>query len=225
MTTLNAMTSNVRTDLVIDPNGDVWSDTTIKRFINEFVGEVYSWDGIPVAETTGTVTLVASTATYDLAAALSDYGDLQSLRLDGKTQLLEEVIDLNEFENGRDLTQEGEPTHYYFYGDDTIGLYPVPDGNITTLHARYNSNAPTLGNTDEPSWNERWHYVCELYARWRCFSTVPGHETMADRAQVHFIRERAKMQEDLWSRSVNGLSMANTNPGVWPDGGTSGIRF
>jgi hypothetical protein len=218
MSTLTTMRANVRTDLVIDPNADVWSDGTIDRYINEFVGIAYSWDKEAFAETTGSFTIVDGTATYDLASELTNYGELQSLRLDGKTILLDKVDDLNAFESGRDLTFEGEPRYYYFYGDDTIGLWPVPDGVITTMHARFTRSNPTLTASDSPAWAEKWHYVCERYSRWKCLSVVPGHESTARDARAEYNEAKAMMQQDLWQRGANGNRWVNTNPGLWPQG-------
>jgi len=224
MSTLTEMTDNTRTDLNIDPGKDVWSDATIQRFINEFIGIVYAWDNQAFSETTGTITLVASTATYDLSSELTNYGKLQSLKLAGYTTLLDEVTDLDDFEDGRDLTTEGVPRWFYWYGDDTIGLYPVPDGTVATATARFNRDNPTITAGESPAWDDRWHYVCELYARWKCFEALPGYEDKAERSRQIFKNAEAVMKEDIWYRNVDNRSMANTNPGLWPDASNRALK-
>lgn len=218
MSTLEQMRANTRVDLIIDPNGDIFGDTAIDRYLNEFIGVVYSWEQLDFEEVTGDFTLVASTATYDLDSELTNYGRIKSLRLDGKTTLLKEVpqTEFNDFENGRDLTQTGEPGWYYFYGDNTIGLYPVPNGDITTIHARFDRSEPTLTSSESPAFDSRWHHVPELYARWKCFSTVPGHESTAKEAKLEFLTEQAKMKEDVYLRDNNGYRWKQYNPTVWP---------
>lgn len=217
MSTYQEMIDNTRTDLTIDPNKTVWSDDQLGRYINQFIGIVYSWDNQDYEEVTGSFTLVAGQATYDLGAELTNYGKLQSLRLDDETVLLDKVTDLNAFQNGRDLTAQGEPRWYYEYGDNTIGLYPVPDGNITTMHSRYNRSNPTISGSEEPAFDSKWHFVCELYAKWKALRAVPGYEQQAREAQQDYFVERQAMKWDLYKRDVNGQSWTNTNPGVWPD--------
>lgn len=216
MSTLLQMRGNVRTDLVVDPQGDVWSNATIDRYINRFIGNVYSWMNMDFQEVTDTFTLVASTATYDLNNELSNYGVLQSLRLDGRNYYLDE-IQLEEWEDGNDMTYEGEPLYYYFYGDNTIGLWPVPDGVITTINARYERAAPTLTDPESPAWDASWHYVAELYAIWRCLAAVPGYEEKAQVARSEFMIEEAKMKEALWERDNEGRRFAYTDSTVWPN--------
>lgn len=218
MSTLATMRQNVRDDLIIDPNGDIWSDARIDRFIHEFLGMTYSWDQKDFGETSGTLTLVASTASYDLSSELSNYSKLRDIKLTGRNVFLTEIeqSELDEFLNGRDETYEGEPLYYWFYGDDTINLWPVPNGDITTASVRFERSSPTLADDESPAFDSRWHYVCELYARWRCFSTVPGHEKTAETAELTFIKESAKMKEDLWRRNNSGYRFTPYNQVAWP---------
>lgn len=209
------MTSNVRTDLVIDPNGDIWTDARIQRYLNEFIAQVYTWTGLDFAELSATLTLVAGTATYDLDT-LSNYGKLSTIRLAGRYNALTEA---NRFdlENTVDLTTSGEPINYYLYGDNTIGLWPVPDGVIASANVLYERSAPVLTSGESPAFESAWHPVCEKYARWQALATQPGFETQAELARQAFRIDEAKMKDDLWERETAGRIIQNEiQTNQWP---------
>lgn len=216
MSTLSTLRANTRTDLKIDPNGDIWSSDTIDRFINRGLARIYGRLNLDFKETSATLTLTASTATYNLGSLLANYDELQSILLAGRYQVLSKR-NLEELqEAGWNLAQTGEPLYYYFYGDKTIGLYPVPDGNITSATVRYERTAPTLTSSDEPAFDTEWHYILELYARWQCLASVPGHEETAKEAERQYKLEEAKCIEDLVQRDNAGYSMAISQTVTWP---------
>lgn len=214
MSTLSTMRTNVRADLSIDPNGDIWTDGDIDRYINEFVGVVYSWTGLDFAESTANLTLVAGTATYALTA-LANYGKFTSVRLTGRYELLEERT-LPYLENTVDLTYQGEPVYFYLYGDDTIGFWPTPDAVIGTASVRYERSSPTLTSSDEPAFDSQWHHVCEKYALWSCFSNKPGFESRAAQAWEVFKPLRSQMKDDVWERTTDTRSIKNEITPLWP---------
>lgn len=216
MTDLQTMRANVRTDLVVDPNGDIWSNDRIDRYLNEFIGQVYTLLNLDFAELTGTITLVTGTATYDLSTGLTNYGRLISLRLQGRYAHLDEVDGITLENSGVDLTVQNEPDRFFFYGPSTVQLYPTPDGVITTLNARYERSAPVLTDAEEPAWRSEWHFVCERYAHWRCLATQPGFADVADRAWDTYRLAYQEMKADLWERSSGDIVMQNTTETTWP---------
>lgn len=209
------MTSNVRTDLVIDPNGDIWTDARLQRYINEFQGLVYSWTGLDFGETSGTLTLVDGTATYNLSTGLSNYGKFISIRLTGRYNTLPEV-NIQELENEVDLTFEGEPVEFYLYGDDTLGLWPVPDGVIVAATVRFERSGPTLTSSDSPACDDNWHHVYEKYAMWRALDTQPGFEDRARQAKVDYQLWAQQMKDDIWERTTGTRQMRNEITTLWP---------
>lgn len=209
------MTANVRTDLVIDPNGDIWTDARIQRYLNEFIAQVYTWTGLDFAEVSATLTLVAGTATYDLDS-LSNYGKLSTIRLAGRYNTLTEANRLD-LENTVDMTYQGEPINYYLYGDNTIGLWPVPDGNILSANVLYERAAPTLISSESPAFESAWHPVCEKFAIWRALATQPGFSNEAEIARLAFRTDEAKMKDDLWERETATRSIQNEiQTNQWP---------
>lgn len=210
MSTLAEMRSNVREDMKIDPNGDIWGDSQIDRKINRFIGNVYSLMNLDFEEVTDTLSLVGGTATYDLDAGLDNYGVLESLTLTGRNTPLNKV-ELQDLQAmGFDLTTQGEPQYLYFYGNKTIGLYPVPDGVITTALARYQRDNPILTSGESPAFAQKWHYVCELFAIWELYATTPGMEAQASAAKKNFDDAYDVMRKNLWERDNGGTFMRNS---------------
>jgi len=216
MATLTQLTDDARQDIAIDPNGDLWPDAQIKRYINEFVGEVYTWLDLDFAELTDDLTLVAGTNSYDLSTELSNYGRVESIRLAGRYTDLQYVENVSEFEEGLDTTQQNEPSQWTFYGDNTILLSPTPDGVIATATVRYNRAAPTLADGESPAWDSAWHHVPKLYAIWQCFQSKVGFETKAQAAAGAFFEKESQMKHDLWIKKTGGLRMQNMTRTAWP---------
>lgn len=215
MATKAQIKARARQDLKIDPNGDIWSDTQIYSYIDDFIGSVYSEIGLDFKESHGTFTLVQGTATYDLGTSLTNYGKLTSLRLSGRTTLLD-LVDKQSLQDRFDLTQQGEPVSYYYYGDQTIGLFPVPDGAITTMEVDFERNAPSLDTTESPAFSSTWHYVAALYASFRCLASMPGFESRARIAENDYNKTFSRMREDLWERSSSLTLMRNASNPICP---------
>lgn len=214
MSTKSQIKDRTRRELKIDPNGDIWSDVQINEYIDDFIGMVYSEIGMDFKELSATLNLVDGTATYSLNS-LANYGKLISIKLAGRETLLKEV-DKQELSNGRDLTTEGEPEFFYFYGDQAIGLYPVPDGNIATATVDYEREAPVLDSDESPAFNSSWHYVAALYAKARCLASMPGFESQSNIATKNYERAYKMMREDLWERDAGLTLMRNISRPICP---------
>jgi hypothetical protein len=207
MSTLNEMTDNTRTKLVIDPQKDIWADSELQVYINEAITRLYAKAGMKEAWEDGTIdTLVEDQANYTKPADLRRliwaalvYTGATSTEAD-ETQLTIVSDILGDFQKLHDMDATGDQPQYIYEEAGDLWLYPIPNANAVsnyTVKFKYLERPAVLTATDSPVIPTEWHFIFEDYAVWRAWKKLPGKEQQAEAAKV--------VWEEHWRQALQDI--------------------
>nr|AKH46390.1 hypothetical protein [uncultured marine virus] len=132
--TLSTLRSELRTELKIDNQKNIWTDATLTSYINEAILQVQTEGNLDWAENVGgsqTDTVVAGTDSYAYA---TDLGRIEVVKLGDNVLTQESKAALV---RKYDITKTGTPSSYYIEGAN-LKLFPVPTagGTLTTTYRK-----------------------------------------------------------------------------------------
>ena len=159
MSSLTELRTNTRNQyLKIDPNANVWNDTSLDYYINRGYTKVqqdfqYS---MPECQTSTTITTTSGTQEYSKP---SDF-----VKITGLFDNSSELSSITKQDATRAGTGSSKPSQYYIYGDK-IGLYPTPDATYT-LDLLYNKKLAKLTDSQASEMTEDME---DLVVVWACY--------------------------------------------------------
>jgi len=190
--TIETLRDNVRRDLKIDPGKEIWTDAELVSYLNEGVNLVYSAANMKFEWKDGTIALlIDGTAAYDYPSdfrrilwAKTVDGDASSTESD--ENVIQNVTDwLSDFQQGRDMDQEGEVPGFIYEEGNKLKLWPIPNSDAVsrfTIKFKYSEYPDVLTTSDTPDFAASWHYILEWYAKYRAWGKLPGKEPQSKQA-------------------------------------------
>jgi hypothetical protein len=136
--------------------------TRFRRYLNEWHHRIVSKVALLRGETNETISVVAATDEYTLAAGI---GRVRSIRDATNGRILREVT--LEWLRAQDpqATTDGTPYCYAYVSDRVIKLFPIPAAN-GTLYVDHDAKVDDLDeDTDVPLIPEDFHYLLSLGIR------------------------------------------------------------
>ncbi len=218
MATLNTLTDNTRTKLVIDPQKDIWTDSELKLYINEGITRFYAKASIKEAYKDGSIALLV-----DQQSNYTKPADLRRLlwaKVINKTYtdstanevlLLTDVTDnLADFQKTHEMDADGDCPQYIYEEDGELWLYPVPNSNAVTNYSieyKYSERPAVLGDTDTPDIPTEWQFIFEDYAVWRAWNKLPDKENEAVNAKA--------IWEENWRQAMQDIVLTSGERVTW----------
>ena len=179
MSTRSELRTQLKDEIKKDPNGKIWSNDVLDRFINQGYFKFQKDGNFQWRENEGNTTF---TLTWVQEYAIpTDYGKTNLVRYNGTTLYKTSKLRLK-----REYTSFvwGTPSKYYTYGA-FIGFDVIPNvsGTIDWDYQKINKLAAADGT--ESDYDTDFDNAIVLYATFRAFSTIPELAGVA----------RAKFQE------------------------------
>jgi hypothetical protein len=137
-----------------DPNDTQWTDAVLLNEINravDYVHRILTNLNSPLAISSGTITMVAATQTYDLNGNLDNFWRMTHKGVYFSTGDPLTPITLEDAQRAGSTATDDAPTAYYISGTQ-LGVVPVPSAtsvsSYPTLTCRYFAQPTTLALTD-----------------------------------------------------------------------------
>jgi hypothetical protein len=178
-TNLVDLRSNLRTELMTDPNGKIWTNSTLDNYLDQAYQQVqidgnYRWPDCAGGD--GTVSLVSGTREYSLTAAgITDLGTVEIIFL-GTSELASTNFKSAIRRNTTNST--GKPSDYYLRGD-SIGLDPIPNGGDPTVTVYYRRRLATPTDTVNMGLSDDFIGPIVKYAAYLAWSSPRGNKSTA----------------------------------------------
>ncbi len=204
--TLEALRSELRSRLSIDPNGKIWTDAKLDDYINRAINYVYTRTNLKLQWEVGTITLVAGTSEYSPATNYRRIINAKSVRLTApigdKASIDIHTDTAWNFIENHDLDDTGDTPTAILEIENKFVVYPVPTAAMATdysIQYRYSKYAPVLTeDSDEPSGlPSTWHWLLTVYAAYLALNRLPGKEGEAGKALADFEKDFTAMLWDL----------------------------
>lgn len=175
-TTLTLYKDRLRAELKIDPNGRVWSDTSLTRALNDALEQIeqdgnFDWpfnDG-EVSDST-----VIDQAAYALPT------DFVRVELDGVKYNKKELTSAsyNWLYKQNYFDQSGNPVYYALRGDNIY--FAQKPSEVQTYEVLYRKKLTTMSaNSDDPGLPTEFDHAMTKWAAYILWSTIEGRENKA----------------------------------------------
>ena len=176
MSTLLELTDIVRENLRIDPNKNIWTDTQLKRWINDGLRVLKGEGDYRNFEDEATVTMVDGTQLYTKPTSFKKL--LWAKVSDGTAlyPLLNITDTLEDYQETYDWTHEDDFPQYIYESENKLGLWPVPNATAAakTLTIKYAMEHTTLADGAEVDIDGAWQHILEPYAEYRAWAILPN---------------------------------------------------
>jgi len=211
----------LRDELKTDPNGKIWRDRELNRFLSRAYIKIQSdcHYSLPENEVAvSNITTVASTQEYTLPI---DFGKLLNVR-DVNSGHLAQITkqELLQAITGTSATNLGQPSRYYLRGLK-IGFYPIPD-SVRTIELLYNAFLafPTDDVTDISYGDDEIEGVIIKYASYLAWSSPRGNrnEALARLQDYELLINSIKNRFLFQDRNIQYQTVRNTDSFYNPRG-------
>ena len=169
--TLASLRNKLRTELKIDPNGNIWNDNTLNLYLNDAYAQIqrdgdYDWRENIGGNSTPAVS--AGTAEYTVPTDVARY---DVIRFGGN--VLEQTTKTKTTIADGETTSSGDPSHYYLEGT-VIGLWPTPN-SVKTLDIDYRKRlTPMSDDADTIDFNTDYDNAIVNYAAYLAWNGYRG---------------------------------------------------
>jgi len=206
--------TQLRDELKTDPNGKIWRDRELNRFLTRAWNKVqsdmqYGFDENEVI--IGTITTVSLQEEYTLP---SNFGEMLNVK-DQNSWTLDEITkrDLERRTNNTDAENTGQPTVYYLRAAK-IGFWPIPI-DVRTIEILYNAilTFPTDDTTALDITNLDLDFALVKYSAYLAWSSLRGNRrTALDKLEDYKdVLKDLKFRYLFKSRSMNMRTQKTTD--------------
>lgn len=152
---------------VYETTASFWSDDEIRSYLWQAECDLAS--EVQCVEIKTTLTAATSTQEYSFASSIET---VRRVTYDGERLKLVDLRTLDAIDD--DATsggvQTGDPTHYYLFGDNTLGLWPVPAASGSIVEVRGNGMPTEIASsTTQFTVPGLFHRDLIDYALYRCY--------------------------------------------------------
>jgi len=182
-TTLQALISEVRDEIKIDPTGTIASNSLIEQNLNKALRKIQEDVSYDLAENAEyfVMTTQASVREYNLPEDFKRMAEPSSVKFGSSTPVYSSdyttllgLYDMND--------QSAIPTHYYIRkinADWKIGFYPTPQANETAT-IPYLRRLPEMSHAQDNPLPSEYDEVIVLYAAYLTLRRISGYEQQAN---------------------------------------------
>lgn len=172
-TALATLRSKLNTELKIDKNDKIWSQTAKDQYLNQAYFQVQKDGNYFWRENQGQNTFNSVSGTQEYALP-SDFIRLDYIAFDNNNLYKTTLQDIKTFHA---TTQSSTPNQYYIYGSN-IGLQPIPL-SAGSVYMLYRKRLPTLTAIQDDLLPEDFDDAIVKYAAYLAWSSPRGNEAVA----------------------------------------------
>jgi len=189
-----SVVSDLRTDIRIDPNGKLFSDAVLLKFINQAIRKLevdLSFETNANASNLTSTASVAGTQEYALPTDLTKIEIIQYN--DGSATFDLRSISFNDARSLNPTDTQGKPSHYYLRGT-SIGLYPIPE-SAGTIKIYYRGRTTALVDAGANlEMNDEYVPAIVKWASYLAWSSSRGNEATAEQKKKDYLEELNQLE-------------------------------